>query len=78
MKKTKLPTDFSQKAKSIVDLATGEIQITENGKNAAAVALGKLGGLKGGKARAKSLTAKERSEIAEKAAKARWKKKKVG
>jgi hypothetical protein len=43
-------------------------------KNPAAVALGRLGGLKGGKARAKSLTAKERSEIAKKAAQSRWKK----
>lgn len=43
-------------------------------KNPAAVALGRLGGLKGGKARAKKLTAAERSEIARKAAKARWKK----
>ncbi len=44
-------------------------------KNPAAVALGRLGGLKGGKARAKKLTAKQRSEIAKKAAQARWKKK---
>lgn len=43
-------------------------------KNPAAVALGRLGGLKGGKARAASLNKKERSEIAKKAAKARWKK----
>ena len=42
-------------------------------KNPAAVALGRLGGLKGGKARAKSLSAKKRSEIAQKAAMARWK-----
>ncbi|MCH7752992.1 MAG: hypothetical protein IH898_12685 [Planctomycetes bacterium] len=42
-------------------------------KNPAAVALGRLGGLKGGKARAKKLTAKKRSEIAKKAAAARWK-----
>jgi hypothetical protein len=42
-------------------------------KNPAAVALGRLGGLKGGKARAKSLSAKRRSEIAQKAAKKRWK-----
>jgi hypothetical protein len=42
-------------------------------KNPAAVALGRLGGLKGGKARAKALSAKKRSEIATKAAKARWK-----
>jgi hypothetical protein len=43
-------------------------------KNPAAVALGRLGGLKGGKARAKKLTAERRKEIAKKAAKARWKK----
>ena len=42
-------------------------------KNPAAVALGRLGGLKGGKARAKALTKKERSQAAKKAAKARWK-----
>lgn len=45
-------------------------------KNPAAVALGRLGGLKGGKARAESLTAKKRSEIAKKAAISRWGKKK--
>lgn len=43
-------------------------------KNPAAVALGRLGGLKGGKARAESLTAKKRKEIAQKAAKIRWEK----
>lgn len=42
------------------------------GKNPAAVALGRLGGLKGGKARAEKLSARKRSEIAKKAAKARW------
>lgn len=41
-------------------------------KNPAAVALGRLGGLKGGKARAEKLSAKRRKEIAQKAAKARW------
>lgn len=41
-------------------------------KNPAAVALGRLGGLKGGKARARALSAKERTEIAKKAATARW------
>jgi hypothetical protein len=41
-------------------------------KNPAAVTLGRLGGLKGGKARAKSLTSKKRIEIAKKAAKVRW------
>ena len=44
-------------------------------KNEAAVALGRLGGLKGGKARAAKLSAKKRTEIAKKAADARWKKK---
>ena len=42
------------------------------GKNPAAVALGRLGGLKGGKARAEKLSAKKRSEIAKKGARARW------
>lgn len=42
-------------------------------KNPAAVALGRLGGLKGGKARAKSLSSKKRTEIARNAAKSRWK-----
>ena len=45
----------------------------ESKKNPAAVALGRLGGLKGGKARAESLTAKQRSEIARKAVETRWK-----
>jgi hypothetical protein len=44
-------------------------------KNPAAVALGKLGGRKGGKARAEKLTPEQRSEIAREAAKARWAKK---
>ena len=44
-------------------------------KNPAAVALGKLGGSKGGKARAKNMTPEQRSESARKAAKARWAKK---
>jgi hypothetical protein len=47
---------------------------TPDGKNPAAVALGRLGGLKGGKARAAKLSKKERSEIAKKAAQARWNK----
>ena len=75
MSKSKLPTDLNKKAFSIVQIATGEdTEITSDGKNAAAVALGRLGGLKGGKARAKALTSKKRSEIAKKAAAARWKK----
>lgn len=48
----------------------------DEGKNPAAVALGRLGGLKGGKARAKNMTKKQRSEAARKAALVRWKKQK--
>jgi hypothetical protein len=46
-------------------------------KNAAAVALGRLGGLKGGKARARKLSAERRREIAVQAVKTRWAKKKI-
>ena len=70
--------DLNQLAKLIVDQATGESPILpkpeQKEKNPAAVALGKLGGQKGGKARAKKLSPEERSEIAKKAAEARWKK----
>jgi len=77
MAKAQRPKDTNQLAKFIVDLATGEAEEPkeETGKNPAAVALGKLGGLKGGKARAAKLTAEERSEIAKKAAAKRWGKK---
>lgn len=58
----------------IAQLATGELDDvkTEDGKDPAAVALGRKGGLKGGKARAKKLSRAERQAIAKKAAKARW------
>lgn len=71
----KRPRDPNQLAKLIVDLSTGEAQDTnpDEGKNPAAVQRGHLGGIKGGKARAKSLTPKNRSEIARKAATVRWK-----
>ena len=72
-KKPKRPRDTSQLAKFITDLATGEIEEqTDDGKNPAAVALGRLGGQKGGRARAESLTKGQRSEIAKKAALQRW------
>jgi hypothetical protein len=76
-KRKKRPRDFAQRAKMIVDIATGEIEDREptpeeQGKDPAAVSLGRRGGLKGGKARAKSMSAKRRSEIAKAAAKARW------
>lgn len=68
------PRDPNQRAKLIVDLATGQVQDKDpdEGKNPAAVALGRLGGAKGGPARAKKLSAAKRAEIAKKAAKARW------
>jgi len=67
---------MNQLAKSIVDMATGEKDEADTpAKNPAAVSLGRLGGLKGGNARAAKLSAKKRSEIAKKAAKARWDKK---
>lgn len=77
-KRSSTPKDVNQLAKSIVDLATGN-PITEDvspiaEKNPAAVALGRLGGLKGGKARAEKLSPKKRAAIAKKAAQARWNK----
>lgn len=73
-KNPKRPRDPNQLAKLITDLAVGVQTETllPDGKNPAAVALGRLGGLKGGKARADKLSAKRRKEIAKKAAKKRW------
>ena len=75
-KKTKLPADTNKRAKSIVDIATGEESAEQiDPIEVAAATLGRKGGLKGGKARAKALTAKQRSDIAKKAAASRWKSK---
>ncbi len=63
--------DFAQNALRVVEISTGE-PLKPKEKNAAAVALGKLGGLKGGKGRAASMTAERRREIAQRAAKTRW------
>ena len=69
--KPKRPADMNRLAKSIVDIATGEVEekkpTPKQNKTSKA-------GKKGGKARAKSLTPQERSEIAQIAANARWKK----
>ena len=78
-KKKKRPRDPNQLAAQIVGEAVGDILPNNNdgdsdGKNPAAVALGRLGGKKGGKARAKKLTPEQRKEIAQKAAAARWQK----
>lgn len=76
MSKPKRPRDTNLLAKSIADLATGKTvdPDPDKGKDPAAVALGRKGGLIGGKARAAKLTAKQRSDIAKKAAQARWNK----
>ncbi len=70
--------DFATIARGVVEQAIGEkltgepLDDPHKGKNPAAVALGKLGGAKGGKARAEALSPRKRSAIAKKAAKARW------
>ncbi len=71
---SKRPRDVNQLAKRLVDEATGEAEPVDPdaGKDPAAVALGRKGGLKGGKARAEKLTAEQRSEAARNAAAARW------
>ena len=79
----KRPRDLNQRAASTVARATGEEpepeaesvevpELTPEERHAAAVALGRLGGKKGGKARAAKMTAEERKESARKAAQARW------
>lgn len=76
-KNPKRPRDPNQLAKMIVDLATGET-VDENPtgkKDPNAVALGRKGGIKGGRARANKLSSTQRSVIAKKAAKERWKNK---
>jgi hypothetical protein len=68
----KRPRDPNQLAKAIVDIATGQVQPTIDSEPSAASQLGRLGGLKGGKARADKLSAEQRKEIAQRAAAARW------
>lgn len=66
----KRPADVNARAVMIARIATGEIEdkVKDDGKNAAAVALGRMGG----KARAAGMSAKKRKEIAKKAAAKRW------
>ena len=71
------PKDFNQIAWEVVQKAIGEMPKEEPpdpSKNAAAVTLGRLGGLKGGKARKEALSPERRKEIAQKAAQKRWSK----
>jgi hypothetical protein len=72
----KRPRDFSQAAKLVIDVATGQVEdrpptAEERGKDPAAAALGR----KGGTARAAKMTSERRAEIARKAASVRWKSK---
>jgi len=71
-KHPKRPRDLNQWAKHMVDLATGAAQEPVMPKESAAAALGRRGGMIGGKVRASKMTAKQRSAAARKAAKARW------
>jgi hypothetical protein len=71
-KRSKKPADLNRLAAAIVGEATDETPQEPESHQASA---GRLGGLKGGKSRAKSLSATERSEIARKAAQARWNRK---
>jgi hypothetical protein len=75
--RSRRPRDPNQLGKLIVDIATGEVEEEpeDTGKNLAAVELGRKGGLKGGKARAESMTPEERSAAAKRAAEARWRQK---
>jgi len=76
-KRLKRPRDPVQLGKLVGDILTGQVEDRaptpeEQGKNPAAVALGRLGGLKGGNARAAKLTPKQREEMSRKAVKMRW------
>jgi hypothetical protein len=64
--------DINQLATFITQVATGETEDTNKSKNPAISVKGRAGGLIGGKARAKTLTPEQRSEIAKKAAQKRW------
>jgi hypothetical protein len=73
-KRSRKPRDLNKLASEIVDEATSDTPAVDpdEGKDPAAVELGRRGGLKGGKARAKKMTAAQRSEAARRAAQARW------
>lgn len=77
-KRSRIPRDVNQLAAMVVKIATGqaepEPEPTGSPKDPAAVSLGRRGGLKGGKARWKGVSAKKRKELARKAARARWRK----
>jgi hypothetical protein len=74
---SKKPKDINLIAASIVERVAGTSKKSAKKKNPAAVSLGRLGGLKGGRARADKLSPEKRKEIAKKAAQARWSAKKT-
>ena len=75
MKRTLRPRDPIQLGKLMVDIMTGQVpDAVDDRKDKGASELGRLGGQKGGKARADALTPEQRSDIAQKAAQARWRK----
>lgn len=77
-KRSRMPRDVNVLAHKVLQIAIGEDvepkSDSEQAKNQAAVELGRKGGLKGGKARWEGVSKKKRSEIARRAARARWKK----
>jgi len=79
-KRSRMPRDTNQLAHKVLQIAIGEDvepAKADDGKDPAAVALGRRGGLKGGKARWKGVSKKKRSEIARKAAQSRWRNRKA-
>jgi hypothetical protein len=73
LKRTPRPRDPIQLGKLMVDIATGAVpDAVDDGRDDAAAAMGRAGGLKGGAARAASLTPEKRKAIAQQAAAKRW------
>jgi len=71
-KRSRMPTDLNSLAARITGMATSDVPTEVDGKDPAAVALGRKGGVKGGPERARRLTPEQRKEIARKGAAARW------
>ena len=72
-KAPKRPKDPNQLAKMMIDIGASEIQNNNDSEFSPMAALGRVGGQKGGKARAEKLSAERRAEIAKAAALVRWK-----
>ena len=77
VKHPKRPRDPNQLGKLIVDLSVGEAKDPAPTEDTALIAFARLGGLKGGVARAARLSGEERKRIAKNAAEARWRKRKI-